>query len=267
MIFLMIQLLATIFFALWIEPAGAHSLINVISLKKKKHPGVELEVWLKHFKGRSSHLFSSSGPINLPHYKFYTEIIEIILSFSRRIGSGFQDSFLSLREGLLEDLQFESKIKSMTYGVYGQMVFISVVTWVFIFMGLHLTEVKMNYLYLLSILSWQVIGFSILPIILKFLRRKYFNDLGLVWKILMILKSLTKVPLPRGEVFKLSGVKELSKVRQKNLLHLSDKIKESCEKTLKTGLSYENDINFLFKELRFQENFSFTVLEKKNGNT
>ena len=227
----------------------------------RKHPADELEAWLKKFNWGSRQEITEVT--RLPIYKFYTEIVEVILNLARKMGGNYQESLLFLREGLQVDRQFEKKIKEATLGIWLQMGLMMGLTWIFIFGALSLVDVKVSSLYLFCIFLWQAVGLSLLPFVLTWLRKKYFGDIGCLWKMLFVLNSLGKVPLSRTEIFTLAGVGELKNITQKSLAGLVLKLKETCQKALKIGGSYEEEVKYLMEELRFQEKWHFELFEKR----
>jgi hypothetical protein len=90
----------------WIELP--HSVIPN-SLIIRKNPAEELENWLKKFNFGNRHELSDPG--KLPDYKFYTEVVEVLLQLARKMGGSYQEAILFLREGLQVDRQFEKKIR------------------------------------------------------------------------------------------------------------------------------------------------------------
>ena len=231
------------------------------SLIIRKNPAEELENWLKKFNfGNRQEL---SDPGRLPTYKFYTEVVEVLLQLSRKMGGSYQEAILFLREGLQVDRQFEKKIREATLGMWLQMAMMMALTWTFIFAALSLVDVKVSFFKLLLIFLWQAAGLSALPFLMKHFRQKYFGDIGKIWKMLFVLRSLVKVPLSRTEVLTIAGVQELNSIKQKSLLTLVTKLKETCQKTLKVGTSYEEDVKYLMEELRFLEKWHFELFEKR----
>jgi hypothetical protein len=242
---------------LWVEyPVSLFSNHLII----RKSPAEELENWLKKF-----HL----GPKDvkdtgqLPRYKFYSEIVEVLLQLARKMGGSYQDSLLFLREGLQVDRQFEKKIREVSLGMWAQMGLMMGLTWTFIIASLNLVDIEVPKIYLLFIFTWQVIGLSVLPLVMRYLRKKYFGDIGKLWKMLLVLRSLIKVPLSRTEILTLAGVQELTNIKQVSLESIVLKLKETCQKTLKLGVSYEEDVKYLMEELRFQEKWHFELFEKR----
>ena len=231
------------------------------SLITRKNPALELENWLKGFNwGQRQNL---EVPGRLPQYKFYSEVIEILLKLARRMGGSYQEALLFLRDGLQIDRQFEKKIKEAILGVWLQMGLMMSLTWTFIIGALNLVEIKVSGFHLFLILTWQLFGLSGLPLLLVHLRKKYFGDIGKVWKMLFVLRALVKVPLPRSDVFTFAGIQELDAIKQKSLEQIVQKLKDSCQKTLKVGSSYEEDVKYLMEELRFQEKWHFELFEKR----
>lgn len=243
----------------WIE-SNAQLVPNSLIIKKS-NPAEELDSWLKKFNWGNRQELSDPG--RLPLYKFYTEVVEILLNLSRKMGGSYQDSILFLREGLQADKQFEKKLKEMILGTWLQMGLLVVLTWGFIFGALLMVEVKISGLRLFFIAGWQAIGLSMLPFLLSYFREKYFGDIGKLWKMLYVLRSLVKVPLSRTEVFTVAGLVEIKNIKQKSLLHIVDKLKETCQRSLQMGGSYEEDVLSLMGELRFQEKWHFELFEKR----
>lgn len=242
----------------WVE---SRQTISANSLIISKNPAEELENWLKKFSWSNRQEISSQG--RLPSYKFYSEVVEILLSLARKMGGSYQDSMLFLREGLQADRQFEKKLKEMIMGTWIQMIMMVVLTWGFILGALNLVDVKVAPTKLLMIAGWQGLGMSFLPFMLSFYRKRFFADIGKLWKMFYVLRSLTKVPLSRTEVLTLAGVGELKSIKQKSLMHIVEKLKETCQKALQQGGSYEEEVLSLMAELRFQEKWHFELFEKR----
>ena len=227
----------------------------------KPNPADDLESWLKKFNWtQRSELQPQSI---LPHYKFYTEILEIILGLARKVGGSYQDSLLFLRQGLQADRQFEKKLRENILGAWIQMGLMVSLTWLFIFCALAITNLSIDSSKLFGIALWQIIGLVLLPYAIGFFRLRLFGDIGKLWKMLYVLQCLVKVPLPRSEVLSVAGVTGLKEIHQKNLAHLVEKLKLTCQRTLQQGLSYEEDVLALMEELRFQEKWHFELFEKR----
>ena len=231
------------------------------SLNINKAPAEVLEDWLKSFSfGNRSEL---GQKVTLPKYKFYTEVVELLLSLARRMGGNYQDSLLFLREGLKGDRQFEKKLRESVLGIWLQMILMMILTWTFILTALALTEVRIGFPKLFLIVLWQSLGLTSLPFLLKHFRKKFFEDIGKLWRMLFVLNSLNKVPLSRTEIFTLAGVQELKNIQQKSIQHIVEKLKDTCQQAMKNGGSYSQEVTGLMDELRFQEKWHFELFEKR----
>jgi hypothetical protein len=242
----------------WVE---SQSFILPNSLIIRKRPAEELETWLKKFNWGNRQELQAPG--RLPVYKFYSEVVEILLSLARKMGGSYQDSLLFLREGLQADRQFEKKLKEIILGTWLQMGMMVVLTWSFIFGALFLVDIKVDAFKLILIALWQGIGMGLLPFVITYFRKRFFADIGKLWKMLYVLRSLTKVPLSRTEILTIAGVTEIKTIKQKTLSHIVDKLKETCQKALQMGGSYEEEVTALMSELRFQEKWHFELFEKR----
>lgn len=261
MISVLFYLLIILALVYWVEHP---KLFFFNSLIIQKHPGEQLEEWLKKFNW--SRPWELKEKVQLPQYKFYSQVIETLLHLGRQMGGNYQESLLFLREGLQVDRQFEKKLKELTLGTWLQIGMMMCLTWGFIVSALFLIEeIPTPKLQLSFILVWQLIGVSLLPFTIKKLRVRYFADIGKLWQMLYVLRSLQKIPLSRSDVFMLAGVKDLSLIRQKSLGHLVKRLEDCCQKILKQGGSYEDEVTYMMGELRFQEKWHFELFEKRLG--
>lgn len=241
----------------WIE---ADHVISPKLLKISRDEGAQLEDWLKKFNWNKQEL---TNPIQLPRYKFYSNVVEVLLELARKKGGRFNEGLLYLREGLICDIQSEKRVKELLHGVWFQMGLMFLMTWVFIFLSLMMTKIKFSAFSLFSIFAWQMLAALVLIYSLKTLRNYYFTDIGKLWKILHILKSLGHVPLARSEIYQIAGLSDINSFSQKNLLPLTEKLQNTCKEALKIGGNYLDEINSLMEELRFQEKWHFELFEKR----
>lgn len=257
MTFILIYIASVFILVYWVE--------NDMRLSSKllnfnKSDAYQLEDWLKKFNWNKQELSIS---FKLPQYKFYSSVIEILLELARKKGGKFNEGLLFLRTGLQNDIQFEKRVKEILKGVWLQMSLMFVMTWIFILSCIEMTKIDFSTSSLIGILMWQMLALMVLFLVLKWLRRYYFHDIGKMWKIMHILKSLGHAPLARSEIYQLAGLSDLNTLTQKNLLPLSEKLQETCTQALKIGGNYFDEINSLMEELRFQEKWHFELFEKR----
>lgn len=229
------------------------------TFKKKRSPGEELSSWLKKFNWERR----EQQTHHLPEYKFFSGLINLLLEMSRRYGGQYKEAFLSVKESLNQDLQFEKKLKEFIWGSYLQKIFIFVLSWGFILFAQHLTQVKLDLYVYLGILGWQSVGMILLPVLCLHLKKYYFSGLGQIWLSLYVLKAMLTVSLSRSEIFKLAKIYELNEIKHKNLESLVQKLQTSCELSLKQGGSYGKDVDELIEECKFIEKWHMDLFEKR----
>lgn len=255
----MLYFIFLIFLVYWVEHPKPF-FFN--SLNLQKDPGEKLEGWLRNFHWGSR--LELKEKWDLPVYKFYSGVIETLLLLGRQMGGNYQDAFLFLRDGLQIDRQFEKKLKELILGCWLQIGMIMLLTWGFIVGAIYLVkEVNLAWEKLFLILLWQSVGMILLPVVLKKLRTRYFGEIGKMWRMLYVLQSLARVPLSRPEIFERAGIKDLNQIKQASLLPLVERFKDCCQKALKLGGSYEEEVKHLMSELRFLEKWHFELFEKR----
>lgn len=232
-----------------------------ISLKKSKGAGEELLEWVKKFNWTRRDLDGHQ----IPNYKFFTDLINLLLEMSRRFGGQYKEALISVRESLSADIQFEKKLKEFIWGSYFQKSCIFILSWGFITLATSMTDIQLARGVYLGIFSWQVIGLILFPFICRKLKSYYFDGIGKIWLSLYVLRSLSSAGLARSEIFKLAKISELHSVKHKNLESLVGKLQDTCESSLKQGGSYLKEVEELSQECRFIEKWHLELFEKRLG--
>jgi hypothetical protein len=220
-----------------------------------------LDDWLKKFSwGRGVEL---RADFKIPPYKFYSEIVELVLDIARRFGGVYEENLHKLREGLEADHQFEVKCKDLIKGAWWQICIMFLITWAFIVSSLSILQMPIPFQKLALLISWQLVGMIALPWIIHRARRYYFGDVGVLWKTLFMLKALVSVPLSRSEIFLHAELFKLKDIKNKRLKSVIDHILDCCQRALREGGSYEDEVNKIAKDLRFEENRIYGLFEKR----
>lgn len=232
-----------------------------MSLKRLKGPGEELLEWVKKFNWARRDIDQHQ----IPEYKFFTDLINLLLEMSRRYGGQYKEALISVRESLGADIQFEKKLKEFIWGSYFQKSCILILSWGFILLATSMTNIQLDFSVYMGIFSWQVIGLILFPLICRKLKNYYFDGIGKVWLSLYVLRSLSSAGLARSEIFKLAKINELHSVKHQNLESLVGKIQDTCELSLKQGGSYLKEVEELSQECRFIEKWHLELFEKRLG--
>lgn len=229
------------------------------SRKRFLGPGEELLDWVKKFNWERR----EQDKYQIPDYKFFSGLINLLLEMSRRFGGQYKDALMSVRESLSADIQFEKKLKEFIWGSYFQKGSIFVLSWAFILIATSMTSIKLGLNVYVGIFCWQCFGLLLFPVICQRLKSYYFDGIGKLWLSLYVLKSLSSAGLSRSEIFKLARINELNQVKHPNLESLVLKLQDTCEISLKQGGSYLKEVEELSQECKFLEKWHLELFEKR----
>jgi hypothetical protein len=222
---------------------------SVVSLAQS---GQGLEEWLKKFHWSGPALHSK---IELPRYKFFSELVEMLLSLARQWGAQYQQVFMVLREILHQDLQFEKQLKEFLTGCWFQMVFIVLMSWLFIVLGTTWVEIPFP-------LKYRGLGMILFYFGIRQLKKKYLSALGAYWRSLICLRSLAETALSRSEVVRLSQLKTLDGYVGLEWQDFKIKVQHLGQWMLSSGQSPVKEIGYLMDELRFLEKHQIQKFQK-----
>ena len=221
--------------------------------------GKALEEWLKKFHWSGPSL---NHKTELPRYKFFSELVEMLLSLARQWGAQYQQVFITLREILHQDLQFEKQLKEFLQGCWFQMILIVAMSWLFIILGTSWIKINFPLKYMIMIGGWQALGMLCFYLGMKILVKRYLGALGSFWKSLICLRSLSETALPRSEVVRMAGIRELDEYQHSEWKEFKIKVQHLGQWMLSAGTSPVKEIQYLMDELRFLEKHQIQVFQK-----
>lgn len=251
----MVYLFILLFLSIWIDKTFNDS--------TKNSGRVDLEDWMNHFEWGKGDIQQEIN--RLPRYKFYSDLIELILKYARTYGGKYQDSFLLIKDSVRSDMQFEKKMKELILSNLMQMLMILLITWGFIFSVQNFGNVHVSKLSLAFVGLWQFLGMMILPLGITYYRKIFFQDIAVLWKFYYSLNCLIHIPFSRSELFNISGIQSLKKIKQKSLHFLVNKSFVMGQDVLKKGSPFEERLQSLMQELKFIEKWHFELFEKRLG--
>lgn len=229
------------------------------SVRSVAHSGKDLESWLKKFHWSGPSLNQKT---ELPRYKFFSELVEMLLSLARQWGAQYQQVFIVLREILHQDLEFEKQLKEFTQGCWFQMLLIVFMSWTFIILGTTWVKIQFPLSYMIMIGLWQGLGMLCFFFGIKILKTRYLAALGAFWKSLICLRSLSETALPRSEIIRLSNLKNLDGFSHPEWSDFRVKVQHLGQWVLTSGMSPSKEIQYLMEELRFLEKHQIQVFQK-----
>ena len=109
---------------------------SMASLKAVRGNTVRAKEVLQHLKELISRhkqfkIENSRAELDIPHYKFYTGMIQLALRYSVQFGAPIGEHLKSLRKSLIQDWEFERKLSGHLFSTLGQVLTLSLITWGF----------------------------------------------------------------------------------------------------------------------------------------
>ncbi len=249
---IVIYLIIILLLAIWALSAEK----SVLSVTQS---GKLLEDWLKKFHWTGAALQKN---LDLPRYKFFSDLVQVLLSLARQWGAQYQQVFITLREILNQDLQFEKQLKEFIQGCWFQMVLIVCMSWLFIILGTSWVDIKFPKSYMVMIGAWQTLGMICFHFGILYLKKRYLEGLGRFWKSLICLRALAETALPRSEVVRISELKNLDECYHQEWVDFKVKVHHLGQWMLSSGQSPLKEINYLIEELRFLEKHQIQSFQK-----
>lgn len=138
----------------------------------------------------------------LPDYKFYTELVVMLLEIQRQVGGRIKNVFIELKSNLHRDLNFERKIRNEMRAAYLQFLMVSLTTWGFIFFAQHLMQLPLSLSIGLTIFFLQILGLLFFKLISKKIYQSLFAKFGSNLKPIYFFTLMIDagIPLNRAEV-------------------------------------------------------------------
>lgn len=203
----------------------------------------------------NTRLLKGSTNFELAQYKFFTEVIGILLKSSKSYGTKIGVFLPEIKKALINDIRFEKKIRSEFYGGLFQM-FLVLSFGVIFTLSLEFQLSKPLSLgdYTLAI-TLSCLGFFLYLLSFVLVKEFIFKGVETYLMVLYRVKVLiyAKIPLSsvqsEAEVSSLSGDKALAPLKQRLYLILEN-IKEM-------GRVDEADVNMLLEEMWFVADLKF----------
>ena len=198
-------------------------------------------------------------------YKFYTDLVEKILHYSREYGGHPKKNLLTVKQALLGDLRFEKKIKKELKGSYFQYILLGLITWLFIFGSQHILHSKfvIEKNSLLVILGAQFLGVFLFEVVCKRIIRRDFFFFDQFYGVLFSFLSLIKVELPIGTILEQSS---LEKIYQKVPSEWDPLVKELTlviQRWKTLGGEVKSDVYDILEETHFLRDLTFEKFKDK----
>ncbi|MBC7714897.1 MAG: hypothetical protein H7177_16235 [Rhizobacter sp.] len=187
--------------------------------------------------------------MELPRYKFYTTLLFDLLQVHRKLGISLKQILPELRQNLIKDLQFESKMLSNVMGGNLQFFVITMTTWGFIFLSSALAELPLNFGFLFLILVIQSAAIFVFNFILSQMKKRIFTKFNHSIESLYLFVSLVEIGLPVSQVLSESKVLEGDLMKHKKFSQLAGRLEALIGRWKDNGISPKIETGEVIKEI------------------
>ncbi len=201
--------------------------------------------------------------MELPRYKFYTTLLFDLLQVHRKLGISLKLILPELRQNLIKDLQFESKMSGSVIGGNLQFLVISLTTWGFIFLSSALAELPLDFIILFVILCMQIVAIFVFNGILSLLKKQIFMKFNQAIEGLYMFVSLVEIGLPVSQVLSESKVMEGDLVRHKKFTQVKNRLETLINRWKDNGISPKVESAEIIKEVWHLKEVNFEVFLKQ----
>ncbi len=206
----------------------------------------------------------SDGKNEIPKYKFYTSLLIKLLKINREYGSPLKVPLEDMRKEVIKDSKFERKLGNDKNGAIFQFIFVSAVTWMFVYITEMMLSMRVSRAVLWGIFSLQAIGFGLFFIYYSKIKERIFGPFGNYFLSLYQFKSLMAVGVPIQKSLKTSSIKDLYEIKDKRFDYVNSRILLIIEKVQRQGLSISSDLSELLDEVWFIKEQSFESFIKRS---
>ncbi len=174
----------------------------------------------------------------LKKYKFYTDLVSILLNFQRTYGYCPKLCFGHIREGLFKHKDFDTKLRRINHSGVLQFILTSIIVWFMVGMSIKTLSWTPSGHLMVFLILLQAIGLIFYRLGALFLENKIFKGFDAKHYAFYTFLCLYKSGLAYQEVLRKSGIKtveNLTKQEQKEITHM-------LKRWHKLGQAIEEDI-------------------------
>ncbi len=206
---------------------------------------------LEEVIGKIAYSYSIDKIKNLAicQYKFFTQVLFIILQQVKLNGASFKKELIELKKGVMIDLRFERGINKEMGNAYLQFLLMAIITWGFLYLVEYVLQERVLVVFKIIGVLIQLIGFLIFMFLIKKKRIYIFGPFGIMFEILYKIKLLSAVRLSVRDVLTQSNLDSLDFVTKRDLDTLKLKLKSLVSEWSVNGKSMQDDLEFMLSEL------------------
>lgn len=201
--------------------------------------------------------------IELPKYKFFTDLILELLQLHKKLGINLSLYLPKIRLELQRDHRFEKKLHELMLNCIWQFLIIISVTWGFISFSSMMIAVFPSGKVISSILFLQMLGAIVFFYMKVFLYKKTFAELEQIIEKFYKFLSLVDVGIPISKILEYSQINALGKVKQKDLRSYAQRVHSLLTYWQQNGHSPKNEMTEILEDVWALKESLFEAFLKK----
>ena len=182
-----------------------------------------------------------------PRYKFYSHLVEELISARNRFGAEIRSALRDIRKALILDIREEKKIKDAVLGGYFQYLFMSAFIWAFLYMATEMISLERGLEGTYVVVGWQITGGALLVFSIHFYRRQVFSPFAYYFESIYQMRVLLKSKRPLSEVVTCFDPQRVLSSRE--LGPFSERLQLLCASIKLTGRVDLSEFDHLLSEL------------------
>ena len=194
-------------------------------------------------------------PLSIPEYKWFSNLVEILLVLQKRSGMSIRSCLKHLRSILIEDVKLERKRFGEILSSLSQFLIISFMT-IFFYVSFIILIENILLETLLVVVFVQLVGGSLFFFLEKRVYKKYFNTIDKILCSMLKFSVLSNANLPNQKILSLSldeipheAIQKEEGLFRDNFSLFRDNFLEAVNKWKNEGNEIESELQFQISEL------------------
>jgi hypothetical protein len=185
--------------------------------------------------------------LEVPNYKFFTKLVELLISFRTKYGVEVSAAFSEIRKSIRKEVKESKRIKDAVIAGLYQYILIAIFTWLFIYMAQAMIGISPDFSDSIILLIVQLVGVFVYFILFIALQKKLFSPFEKYFTALYSFRSLNRISRPLGDILYASKISDLP--NNKHLRHLKERVNYLLKQLSTIGSIPRDELDNVLHEL------------------
>ncbi len=198
--------------------------------------------------------------IELKRYKFFTKIVDSLMTSSVQYGTSVHEYLPKIKKALVSDLRFEKKLKNELLGGLFQMATVQVFSFIFVMCLFYQLNIRFRIIDLWFPLCLQAAGYILLVTLFYVIKKRTFSSVERYIETFYLVSSLLFARLPLGKIHEQCKIDLLPSKRDLNIF--KSRLSIIFQEIKRTGTIQDQEIDISIEELWFLVEYKFDTFLK-----